>query len=95
MSFRNNDFYLAGYITADSPDTLYLSAQGESGSFVGTSFRVYRLNQADTATFVDPDDDPNIDLINTHSGGYRVQASRPPIARSTRKALAHPTGRLP
>ena len=95
MSFRNNDFYLAGYIRPILRTTLYLSAQGESGSFVGPSFRVYRLNQADTTTFVDPDDDPNIDLINTHSGGIEFRASRPPIAASTRKALAHPTGRLP
>ena len=79
MSFRNNDFYRAGYFAASSPDTLYLSVQGESGSFIGTRFRVYRLNNADTANFIDPDDDPNIDLINTHSGG--TQFSRPgPIA---------------
>ena len=77
MNFRNNDFYLAGYIAADSPDTLYLSAQGESGSFIGTSFRVYRLNQADTANFVDPDIDPNIELINTHSGGTEFRRPGP------------------
>ena len=77
MNFRNNDFYVAGYIAASSPDTLYLSAQGETGSFIGTRFRVYRLNNADTSNYIDPDDDPNIDLINTHSGGTAFERPGP------------------
>ena len=77
MNFRNNNFYVAGFMAASSPDTLYLSAQGESGSFINTNFGVYRLNDADIATFGDPDDDPHIDQINTHSDGPEFKRPGP------------------
>jgi hypothetical protein len=53
MSFKNNDFYNTGYIAVDDndPTTLYVSFQGNNGSPVGTSFKVYRLTGADTRIF--------------------------------------------
>ncbi len=56
MSFRNNKFYNSGYITADdnNPTTLYLSIQGGRGSPIGTSFKVYKLSNADTTIFGKP-----------------------------------------
>ncbi|MDC0435515.1 hypothetical protein OAM69_07765, partial [bacterium] len=56
MSFRNNDFYNTGYITADDkyPTTVYLSIQGDAGSPIGTGFRVYRMTEADSRIFGEP-----------------------------------------
>ena len=71
MSFRNRDFYNAGFIAADdnNPTTLFLSIQGESGSPIGTGFKVYRLEGANTMIFGDPTTpgSPGITDISVHS----------------------------
>ena len=78
MKFNNNDFYNTGYITADdsNPTTLFLSIQGKSGSPIGTQFRVFRLTEADSRIFGDPDG-PGIDDITFHSGTEQIRRPGP------------------
>jgi len=56
MKFKNNDFYNTGFITADdnNPTTLYVSIQGDNSSCIGSTFKVYRLTNADTGVFGNP-----------------------------------------
>jgi len=78
MSFNNNDFFNAGYITADDndPTTLYLSIQGRSGSPIGTNFKVYRMTGADTGIFGAPGS-AGITDISLHSGGPTIKRPGP------------------
>ncbi len=81
MSFNNKDFFNTGYITADdnNPTTLYLSIQGGSGSPIGTSFKVYRMEGADSGDFGPPDSDDNITDITKHSGNAVIKRPGPII----------------
>ena len=79
MSFRNNDFYNTGYIAVDdnNPTTLYLSIQGDNGSPIGTSFKVYRLTGADTGIFGAPGSSSRITDITSHSGNSAIRRPGP------------------
>ena len=79
MSFNNNDFFNTGYITADDndPSTLYVSIQGGSGSPIGTSFKVYRLEGANSGTFLAPAQDADITDITKHSGNLDIDRPGP------------------
>ena len=74
MSFRNNDFYSTGYITADEkyPTTVYLSIQGDAGSPIRTGFRVYRMTEADSRIFGEPGT-AGITDITRHSGDVVIK----------------------
>ena len=74
MSFRNNDFYNTGYITADDkyPTTVYLSIQGDAGSPIGTGFKVYRLTEADSRIFGEPGS-AGITDITKHTGDVVIK----------------------
>ena len=74
MSFRNNDFYNTGYITADDkyPTTVYLSIQGDAGSPIGTGFKVYRMTEADSRIFGEPGS-AGITDITKHSGDVVIK----------------------
>ncbi len=76
MRFRNNNFYNTGYITADDkhPTNLYLSVQGDRGSPIGTSFKVYKLTGADTAIFGKPGSAGITDLTKQSS---KLKIKRP------------------
>ncbi len=65
MSFKNNDFYNTGYLTADdnNPTTLYLSLQGDNGSPINTSFRVYRITNANSG-LIQISDEANVQDIS-------------------------------
>lgn len=78
MNLNNNDFYNTGYLTADSnnPTTIYLSLQGGSGSPIGTSFKVYRMKNANTGIF-GPPGSSNIDDITLHSGNSTIKRPGP------------------
>lgn len=78
MTFNNNDFFNAGYITADDndPTTLYLSIQGRSGSPIGTNFKVYRMTGADTGIFGAPGT-AGITDISLHSGSTKIERPGP------------------
>ena len=78
MSFRNNDFYNTGFITANDndPSTLYLSIQGDNGSPIGTSFKVYRMTSADTGIFGEPGSADIVD-ITKHSGDSSIRRPGP------------------
>jgi len=78
MSFRNNDFYNTGYIAADdnNPSILYLSIQGDRGSPIGASFRVYRLTSADTAKFDAPGSSSITDFTK-YSGNSSIKRPGP------------------
>ena len=78
MGFRNNDFYNTGYIAADdnNPTTLYLSIQGDRGSPIGTSFKVYRMTGADSGVFGEPGTS-GIDNITKHSGNSLIRRPGP------------------
>jgi len=80
MSFNNNDFFNAGYITADdnNPTTLYLSVQGRSGSPIGAGFRVYRMTGANTGVFGAPGT-AGITNIAFHSGNTSIQRPGPMV----------------
>ena len=73
MSFRNNDFFNTGYLTADDddPTTLYLSIQGDSDSPIGTRFRVFRMTEADTRIFGLPGT-AGISDIGSHSNDVQI-----------------------
>jgi|GEM_PF-1197559 len=79
MTLRNSGFRNTGYLTADDdhPTTLYLSIQGDSGSPIGTRFKVYRMTGADTATFDAPGNDSNITDITNHSNGTLIKRNGP------------------
>ncbi len=78
MRFRNKAFYNSGYITADdnNPTTLYLSIQGDRGSPIGTGFKVYRLNNAQTEVFSHLNN-ANITDITKHSGRLTIKRPGP------------------
>ena len=78
MSFRNNDFYNTGYIASDDndPTTLYLSIQGDNGSPIGTSFKVYRMTGANTGLFGDPSTADVVDIA-VHSGDSVIRRPGP------------------
>lgn len=78
MSLRNNDFYNTGYLAAQNqdPETLYVSIQGDSGSPIGTGFRVFRLRDAGTRIFNSPDS-PEVSEIQFHSVNERIQRPGP------------------
>ena len=81
MQFRKNDFYNTGYIAADDndPTTLYLSIQGEQGSFIGAQFRVFRLTGADVGVF-GTDSQPSTSTITNiarHSGNVPIKRPGP------------------
>lgn len=78
MSFKNNDFFNTGYITADdsNPTTLYLSIQGNNGSPIGTSFKVYRMTGADTGVFGALGTSSITDITN-HSGSSPIKRPGP------------------
>ena len=81
MSFRNNDFYNTGYITADDndPTTLYVSIQGDPDSPIGSSFKVYRMTGADSSVFDPPadSDTPRITDLTKHSGNSVIRRPGP------------------
>jgi len=70
MKFNNNDFFNTGFITSDNndPSTLYVSIQGSQDSPIARNFNVYKLSDADTATFGEPGS-RGIRNISTHTGG--------------------------
>ena len=76
MSFRNRDFYNAGFIAEDdnNPTTLFVSIQGKRGSPIGNGFRVYRLEGATTGIFAERGT-LSITDITIHSEATRI--SRP------------------
>lgn len=76
MRFRNNNFYNTGYITADDnyPTTLYLSVQGDRGSPIGASFKVYKLNNADSAIFGKPN---TADITDLTKQSNKLKIKRP------------------
>lgn len=78
MSFKNNDFFNTGYITADDldPTTIYVSIQGNNGSPIGTGFRVYRMTNADTNIFGAPGT-ADITDISFHSGSTAITRPGP------------------
>jgi len=78
MSFRNNDFYNAGYIAAhdDNPTTLYLSIQGDNDSPIRRAFKVYRLTGADDKVFGAPGT-AGITDITKHSGNAAIRRPGP------------------
>jgi len=78
MSFRNNDFFNTGYIAADDndPTTLYLSIQGDSGSPIGTNFRVFRMSGANTGIFGAPGSSGIAD-ITKHTGNTQIRRPGP------------------
>lgn len=78
MRFRNNDFYNTGYIAADdnNPTTLYLSVQGDRGSPIGSSFKVYRLTEADTL-IIDAPKSTNVTDISKYSDNKKIKRPGP------------------
>lgn len=78
MSFKNNDFYNTGYIAAsdNAPGTVYVSIQGNNGSPINTSFKVYRMVGADAGVFGDPGTTGITDISN-HSGGALIKRPGP------------------
>jgi len=78
MGFKNNNFFNTGYITADdnNPTTLYLSIQGKKGSPIGTSFKVYRMTEANTGVFGKPGTSGITD-ITTHSSDSMIERPGP------------------
>lgn len=78
MSFNNNDFYNSGYLTADDsdPSTIYISTQGRNTSPIGTAFKVYRLNDADSMIYGAPGS-AGITDITTHSGNTTIKRPGP------------------
>ncbi len=70
MTFNNKHFFNTGYLTADDSDaaTLYLSIQGNRKSPIGNRFKVYRLTDADTRIFGDPDSEGITDLTKLTTG---------------------------
>ena len=78
MQFNNNDFFNAGYLTADDDDatTLYLSIQGRNTSPIGANFKVYRMTGADTRTFGAPGT-AGITDITRHSGNSSIRRPGP------------------
>ena len=78
MSFRNNDFFNTGYITADdnNPTTLYLSVQGELDSAIGSDFKVYRMTGANEGIFGEPGA-ADITDITRHTGNTLIERPGP------------------
>lgn len=72
MTLRNNDFFNTGFIAAadDDPTTLYVSLQGETGSPINRSFKVYRIKNAHTSS-------PDITDISYHSVNVKIDRPGP------------------
>jgi len=81
MPLKNNDFYKTGYITADEndPSVIYVSIQGDNSSFIGTNFKVYRLENANdpSVTYGNPNNDPHVTDISKHSDGSTITRNGP------------------
>ncbi len=78
MSLKNNDFYESGYLTADDnePSTIFLSIQGDNGSPIGSDFRVFRINNADTA-ILDELGTPGIEDITSDTDMNTIERPGP------------------
>ncbi len=78
MSLRNNDFFNTGFIAAhdNNPTTLFLSIQGDQGSPIGASFKVYRMTEADVRVFGEPGT-AGITDITRHTGNALIRRPGP------------------
>lgn len=79
MTFNNKDFFNTGFIAADDqdPTTVYLSMQSANNSCLGRTFKVYRMENANTSLFGDPSVDPNITEIGFDTDDMKINRPGP------------------